>query len=163
MKLGIISDTHNNEEGTLKALKTFQDEGVQELIHCGDLSSWFMAELFKGFCIHHVLGNNDFDRIGISISIQECVPGSSSGEVYTGMFGKKTVAAVHGHIYAQLDTLINQGNFDYVFQGHTHRQTDEMVGKTRLINPGAIGGAMRGPRGYCILDVEKDDLTFYRL
>ena len=36
-----------------------------------------------------------------------------------------------------------------------------MMGKTRVINPGALGGAHRGERGFCILDFVTGELTDY--
>ena len=57
--------------------------------------------------------------------------------------------------------LLDSDFFDYIFVGHTHRKSDRMMGKTRVINPGAIGGAHRGERGFCILDFATGELTDY--
>ena len=56
-------------------------------------------------------------------------------------------------------SMLDSGFFDYIFVGHTHRKMDEMMGKTRVINPGAIGGAHRGKRGYVILDTANGEVT----
>ena len=57
--------------------------------------------------------------------------------------------------------MLTSGQFDYIFYGHTHVKSDEMVGKTRVVNPGAIGGAHRGTQGFIILDTETGEITDY--
>ena len=39
MKIGIISDTHNDLEGTKHACEIFKSKNVDFIIHAGDLSS----------------------------------------------------------------------------------------------------------------------------
>ena len=63
-------------------------------------------------------------------------------------------------ITEKLDKLIRSRRYKYVFHGHTHRQRDEKIGKTRVINPGALGGARYEPRTVCIVDLDKDDVRF---
>ena len=163
MKLGILSDTHNNNNGTLDVLEILKKEGVREIIHCGDMTSYDTASLFKDFVIHHVRGNNDFDMLSIGIAVDECQPGSTSGELYTGLYDGKLVAALHGHNYGQYASLIKTGKYAYIFHGHTHRRGADRDGDTVVVNPGAIGGAYRGKRSFCILDTITDELTFYDL
>ena len=47
MKIGIISDTHNNIALTKKAIEIFGEKDVEFIIHAGDLTSPKMLELFK--------------------------------------------------------------------------------------------------------------------
>ena len=83
-----------------------------------------------------------------------------AGDVYEGELGGVKVAATHGHLTAKLNKLIRSRRYRYVFHGHTHRQRDELIGKTRIINPGALGGARYEPRSVCIVDFEKDEVRF---
>lgn len=163
MKIAIVSDTHNNEFGVMDALKEIRAEGIETIIHCGDMTSGDTAELFSDFCIHHVRGNGDIDQFGIDIAIEACRPGSTSGLVYTALIDGKKIAALHGHNANMYFTLLESGTFDYIFHGHTHHHRDEMDGKTRIINPGAIGGAHRGTRGFCTLDMLDGKLTFHEM
>lgn len=163
MKIGLISDTHNNENGVADVLQTFRQENVTEIIHCGDMTSGATMELFTDFCIHHVWGNGDLDTFSYQMIAQECKPGSSSAQVFTGLFDGKKVAAVHGHRMSELYSLEDRGDLDFVFHGHTHRQEDMMRGRTRVINPGAVGGAYRGRRGFAIVDFSTGDVTFFDL
>ncbi|MBI2647490.1 metallophosphoesterase family protein, partial [Candidatus Woesearchaeota archaeon] len=51
--------------------------------------------------------------------------------------------------------------YDYVLTGHTHIKRDEKIGKTRIINPGALFGIH--PYTIALLDVEKDKLNFVEI
>jgi predicted phosphodiesterase len=101
------------------------------------------------------------DTLAIHFAIQECQAGSSTSEIYTDVLGGKRIAAIHGHNTHLLQTIIENGHFDYVFHGHTHRRRDDEIGGTRVINPGAIGGAFRSSRSFCILNLENNDLNYY--
>ena len=152
MKIALLSDTHNNLTGIQTTLSKLKELKVDTVIHCGDMTTGETADAFHDFCIHHV-----------QFAIQECRPGSSSAEVYTDMLDGKIIAAVHGHNAPLLRSLIENGRYDYVFHGHTHRLRDEQTGKTRVINPGAIGGAIRSRRSFCVLELLTGDFSVYPL
>ena len=91
MRAAIISDTHDAVFSTQDVLKMIKDEGVETIIHCGDMSSVFTAELFHDFCIYHAWGNNDFDTIGLKLTIRECMPGSQSDRWIKGVFDGRSL------------------------------------------------------------------------
>lgn len=161
MRAAVISDTHDAIFSTQEVLKTIAAEGIDTIIHCGDMSSVYTAELFKDFCIYHAWGNNDFDTVGIKFAIQDCKPGSRSDRWIKGVFDGKLAAALHEENSRQFAALMDSGLFDYIFVGHTHRKSDRTEGKTRIINPGAIGGAHRGPRGFVIIDFATGEVEDY--
>ncbi len=161
MKIAVISDTHDAVFSTQDVLKMIAAEGVDTIIHCGDMASVHTAELFHDFCVLHAWGNNDFDTVGLQLAIRECQPGSRSERWIKCSFGGKLIGAVHDIYSPHFSTMLGSGFFDYIFVGHTHRKMDEMMGNSRVINPGAIGGARRGERGFCILDPETGEKTDY--
>ena len=61
MKIGIVSDTHNNIELARKAIKIFSQNRVDLVVHAGDITSSKMLRLFKDFRCKFVLGNGDID------------------------------------------------------------------------------------------------------
>jgi uncharacterized protein len=50
------------------------------------------------------------------------------------------------------------GEFDFIFYGHSLRRTDNLVGKTRVINPGALGGPRYQSRSGFLLDLVSGDI-----
>jgi len=61
MKIGIISDTHDNVWNIDKVIEIFKEKGIKTLIHCGDLCAPFViVRLGKsGLQSHCVFGNTD--------------------------------------------------------------------------------------------------------
>jgi len=160
MLLGIISDTHNNLSNLRTALDMFRREGVADIIHCGDLTTPATARALAGFRVIHVLGNGDMAAGEIRAALLESNPDSCSGDMFTGDLGGRRIAAAHGHNRRLLEALITSGHYDFVFCGHSHRRRDELIGSTRVVNPGALGGTNREERSVCILDLATGDLRF---
>lgn len=161
MKLGVLSDTHNNIPNLLKALQLFREEGIVQLMHCGDMADMLTARQMTGFDVIYVNGNMDSSAEAINHVVWTLNPQNEiPGDVYEGMLDGVKIGATHGHLTGKLDKLIRSRRYKYVFHGHTHRQRDEMIGKTRIINPGALGGARYEPRTVCIVDLDKDDVRF---
>ncbi|MFN2107792.1 MAG: metallophosphoesterase family protein [Candidatus Promineifilaceae bacterium] len=161
MKLGILSDTHNDIPNLLKALRIFNNEGIQQLLHCGDMADMLTAKQMAGFDVIYVNGNSDRSAAAVSHVVWTLNPRNEiPGDVYEGELGGVKIAAAHGHQPSKLKRLIDSRRFRYVFHGHTHRQRDERIGKTRVINPGALGGARYEPRSLCIVDLDEDQVRF---
>lgn len=119
MKIGIISDTHDNAERVEKALKIFRDNQVGLLIHCGDMTNMETALLFQNIPTNAVLGNCDMNEQAISSAI------AVSGGQFHGLSGQLLIdnlqiAWTHGHDKKLLHHLENLDKWDFVFYGHTH-------------------------------------------
>jgi uncharacterized protein len=64
MKIGVISDTHDQDLLIEKSVQCFNDEKVDLVVHCGDWVSPFILYSFKELRvpIKGVFGNNDGDK-----------------------------------------------------------------------------------------------------
>jgi predicted phosphodiesterase len=85
------------------------------------------------------------------------------GATFSGKVGGVKIGVTHGHLLGRLDKLTRSRGHAFVFTGHTHRQRDEIVGKTRVINPGALGGARHEARSVCIVDLDTRDVRFVKV
>jgi putative phosphoesterase len=137
MKIAIVSDTHDKVERTRKALDEACRRGVQTVLHCGDIETVAVIELFAGLDAHFVLGNCDWDADGLRVAI-ESVGGTLHDSFGHLELAGKSLAFVHGHDAGLLRYLEGSGAYDYLFHGHTHTAVDRLAGKTRVINPGAL-------------------------
>ena len=155
--LGIISDTHENEEATKKAVRIFKDKNVEFAAHCGDIISPPMLEHFKGLKMKFVFGNNDGERNGLIAKCNELGLEEIKDELEFEYKGKKFYV-YHGTKKEKLDAAIKSNKYNYVLTGHTHIKKDEKTGNTRVINPGALFRAY--PCTIALLDAEKDKLEF---
>ncbi|MBU0667456.1 MAG: YfcE family phosphodiesterase [Nanoarchaeota archaeon] len=160
MKLGIISDTHDNVENILKAVKVFKERSVELVIHCGDVIAPVSVGFFEGLKVWFMKGNCDGDVENIT-RFAEKIGGKFLGVNTEFKFNDKFFGVVHGNNKLILEKMINSETYDYVLHGHTHKKRDEIVGKTRVINPGSHYYGDEGT--IAILDVSSDKLEFVKL
>ena len=68
MKIGIMSDSHDNVPAIAKAVGFFNDAGVSLVIHARDLVSPFVSKPMKELEMEFeiVFGNNDGERLGLA-------------------------------------------------------------------------------------------------
>ncbi len=163
MKLGILSDTHNSLTGLTLALALFEGEGIDTLIHCGDLTGIEVAQKMAQFRVICVFGNGDFASGEIREELMRQNPENYAGLVYSGNIAGARIAATHGHLPGRVEELARSGGYDYVFRGHSHVHRDERFGFTRVINPGALGGMRREDRQVCLLDLESGKVEFRKI
>jgi uncharacterized protein len=64
MKVGVISDTHDQIENILKAVELLNQEKVELVVHCGDWVAPFTLKFYHALkCpIKGIFGNNDGDK-----------------------------------------------------------------------------------------------------
>lgn len=166
MRIGLLSDTHGNISRTRAAIGLLKTHGVEVVIHCGDVGSEAVLDelsaglSLQGIPVHVVLGNVDPWEEGISGYSR---PGGPTllGDAGHLRLGGREIAVLHGHEERRLRATIEGGKFDFVFTGHTHIASDERVGRTRVINPGAVHRA-RVP-SVAILDTSTDAVMFIPL
>lgn len=157
MIIGIMSDSHDNKANLLKALEIFRQKKAEAIIHCGDFCAPFnILDLDEaGIPVHAVFGNTD-DRYGTTITAAESKNVKVYGDTAEVELGKKIFFTHFPHIAS---AFAMTGKYDYVFHGHTHKQRDELMGSTRIINPGEVLGR-KGTPSVALLDTENDKLEF---
>jgi len=159
MRIGIISDTHDNLNNLKTALEILEESKIRMLFHCGDLAGPAVVEAMSGFDTWIARGNVD-RHPELERTVQEALGNGRLAERHRLTLEGRSALLVHGHREAELRRVISAGEYAYVFHGHTHRRRDETVGRTRVINPGALGGMRWQQRSFCILDVESDGVRF---
>jgi hypothetical protein len=160
MKIGVLSDTHDNLANVIMALEGLRERGIDTIIHCGDLTDFELLSYFREFRLIYLLGNMDHVYGTIVKKVQQMNPDNFAGPVFTGSLGDVPVAATHSHLEGKLTELVQSRRYQWIFYGHTHQRKDEMVNGTRVVNPGALGGLRRGLRTYCIADLTEQNVEF---
>lgn len=136
MRIGILSDTHDQVARTSRAVRRLADEGAEALIHCGDLTGPDVVYECAGLPAHFVFGNNDYDFPGLRRAMAEI------GAVCLGRGGQveldgKRIAVTHGDSDQEIARLAAAVP-DYLCFGHSHWPADAREGPTRWVNPGAL-------------------------
>ena len=137
MLLGVVSDTHGRIEAARRAVDVLRREGVDAVIHCGDIGSPAVPALFSEWPTKYVVGNVDDDDAALEQAI------IAAGGEFCGFFGELErdhvrLAFLHSHEPGRLMREIASGEWDAICYGHTHQAEMHYVGKSLVINPGAV-------------------------
>jgi putative phosphoesterase len=162
MRIGIISDSHDDRRNLEIALGILEAEEIRQVLHCGDLCGPAIAELLSDFDVWIARGNMD-RHPELEQTVLETIGRGALAESHRLALDGHRVAMIHGHQEGELRRLINSGEHAYVVHGHTHRRSDRRVGPTRVINPGALGGMRWQQRSFCILDLESGEVTVIKV
>ena len=73
MRIGIVSDTHNNLKNVAKIVELFNSARVDRVIHTGDVTQAKTIHAFAGLeaPLWGVFGNNDQERDSLEVAIAE--------------------------------------------------------------------------------------------
>ena len=163
MKIGLISDTHDNIQNIRNAVREFNDKHVDIVIHAGDFVSPIAIESHAGVKLVGVLGNNDKDISGLTSAFNK-IDGELKGEIFETVYDGMKFAVYHGTNIAKREQLMKSGNFDVFIYGHTHRKYNRYIGTTRVINPGTAKGWFFGLFAtIAVFDTSSRNLEFINL
>ncbi len=157
MRIGIISDTHDNQRNVRRAIEIFNEQAVGYVLHGGDITGSSTASLFaelRGSRFVAVMGNCDADRLSLRGAI-EAFAGEACESCFDGSIDGKAVYMAH--IPHSVKHAIDSQAYDLVVYGHTHRQDIHRVGRTLIVNPGAARNWM-GEGGH-VLIAELSDMS----
>lgn len=159
MKIGIISDTHDNIPVIKKIFKRFEDSGIKNVIHLGDIISpfvfKFIREVYTGN-LYVVFGNNDGEKLFLKEMAKKFNIALYRTPHILELNGK-TIAMMHEPLF--IEELPQVGMFDVVAFGHTHEFVSKKIGKTLLINPGEACGYLTGKSTYVELDLSTMEMS----
>jgi predicted phosphodiesterase len=121
-----------------------------------------MIRALVGFDVWIVQGNMDGD-FKLTTAVEEAFGQGRLAWLQRPALDGTSVAMLHGDNEGALQSLIASGEYAYVLYGHTHKRRDQTVGRTRVINPGALGGRQSQRYSFCILDLETGETRFFEL
>lgn len=154
MKIGIISDSHDNVPNIQSAISYFNSVGVEAVLHCGDFVSPFSLLPFTELeCekLYLIFGNNDGEKHGIKEMAEENGWTIGKPPMELELHGRKIVML---HEPDALKSLRAGGEHKVIVYGHTHRPVVEKDNGRLIINPGEGGGWTSGRPTLAIADLE---------
>ena len=152
MKIGVVSDTHNNLRNVRRIVELFNDAGVDRVVHTGDITQSKTIDVLSALNapLFGVFGNNDQGELS---SLEPVVRQHGFYFVQpplTLAWAGRRIVVVHD---PQELSLIDETGFDVVLHGHTHRQTIEYRDARLTFNPGESAGMIEGSNTIGILDL----------
>jgi len=157
MLIGVMSDTHDEIARTEKAVALFNNEGVEHVLHAGDLVSPFMVDTLKDLAapLTGVFGNNDGDHALLAKRLVP-YPRLKIGGTFARLdLDGVTVALLHGNDTGLLETLAGCTSLDLLVHGHTHHPEIRRNGSLLIINPGETYGHLTGRSSVALVDTVK--------
>ena len=156
MLLAVVSDTHGHVHNTLAAVRMLESFEPDAVLHCGDIGTPEIPPLFAAWPTHFVFGNCDDPnelRPAISAARQTCCERYGQLE----LAGRK-IALLHSDDARLFHQVTRSNEFDLVCYGHSHLKKEERIGKTLVLNPGALFRAQ--PKGFALVDLTDMRVTF---
>jgi putative phosphoesterase len=128
----------------------FESLEVERVLHCGDVGSPEVVELFAPWPTDFVFGNCDTNPKQLRSAIER------AGKVCHGEFADLDiegvrVALLHSHDRRLFVASVGSSRYQVVCYGHTHVAAIEHRGETLLVNPGAIYRAQ--PHSVAVLEL----------
>ena len=157
MRLGILSDTHDQLERARLAVRLLRAEGAEALVHCGDLTGPEMVAVLAALPSFFAFGNHDADNVPYLLEASAAAGAVCLGWGGTVDLAGKRVGVAHGHLSRDVRRVLAERP-DYLLSGHSHIPSDHREGPTRRINPGALFEADRFT--VALLDLASDDVRF---
>ena len=160
MKLGVMSDSHDNIPYVERAVKLFNRTGVDLVVHAGDFISPFSIDPLADLnCrVVAVFGNNDGERVVLAKKFE------AIGEVHPTLasvtLDDKSIAVMHYPEFAI--PIAKSGDYDIVVYGHTHK-IDVNTDGSLLLNPGETGGWTTGKATVAVVDLTVLNAKIYEL
>jgi putative phosphoesterase len=152
MRIGVVSDTHGHALNALAAVRLLEELDVAALLHCGDIGTPEIPPLFKAWPTHYVFGNCDYEEDELRKAIAG-VDNAICHERFAAFeLGGRQIAIIHSDDRWRFLETVRSNKFDLVVYGHTHIAKEERVGKTLVLNPGALYRA--NPHSFAVVDLE---------
>lgn len=158
MKVGVISDIHENFHNLILALQAMEKNGVKQIICLGDLINAGIAKVlaFQSTPVFMIWGNNDGEKVDImKASARAGSQLKVSLNVYDFLeIDNRKIFISHYDDLAQ--PMAQSGLYDAVFYGHNHISKQEMVNDTLVVNPGEICAQKSGKSTLAIYDTDSN-------
>ena len=151
MKIGVVSDTHNNLKNVTRIVELFNEAGVDRVVHTGDITQAKTLTKFASLTMpmYGVYGNNDEERDSLDAAISEY--GFTFREPpFEFEWAEQKIIVVHDPL--EFDGHLNSTH-NLALHGHTHRYRHEAVEGSLVFNPGECAGHMVGYNAIGVVDL----------
>jgi putative phosphoesterase len=161
--IGVMSDTHDNVRASVASVKVFQREGVEMIIHLGDIVSPFtlsaiLSAVEPGVDTLFIYGNNCGEKTGLREVAVSRGARIVDPPVEVDVDGKHLLL-LHGWgpealTLKVVEALALGGDWDGILYGHTHKADYRYIRGVLILNPGEASGVLTGKATIAILDTD---------
>ena len=151
MRIGVVSDTHNNLKTVTRIVELFNEAGVERVIHTGDITQAKTLEVFARLQapLYGVFGNNDQERDSLEAAIEQY--GFEFREPpFEFTWHEREIIVVHDPL--EFDGALGPRH-ELALHGHTHLHRLEHTEHYTIFNPGECAGHMQGYNAIGVVDL----------
>ena len=152
MRIGVVSDTHNNLKNCRRIVRLFNEAGVDAVVHTGDITQAKTLAVFAALDapLYGVYGNNDLEREALDSTARELGFRFRDPPLEV-VWSDRRIIVVHD----PRDLTGTLGpEHDLALHGHTHILCMEQNGGQLVFNPGECAGHMTGLNAVGVVDLE---------
>lgn len=152
MRIGVVSDTHNNLPNVARIVTLFGEAGVERVVHTGDITQAKTLDVFAKLDVPlvGVYGNNDMERQSLEQAAARLGFQLVDGPLYLE-WAERHIVVVHD----PRDLPSEGPRFDVALHGHTHRQVIERRDGALVFNPGECAGHLPGKNAVGVVDLDR--------
>jgi hypothetical protein len=161
MRIGVVSDTHNNLANVARLVELLNAAAVERVVHTGDVTQPKTLEVLARLRapLHVVFGNNDEGERGRLEAAAARLGIELADSPLEHVWADRRIVVVHD----PRDLEVGNSLPDVVLHGHTHRRTIERRDGCLIFNPGECAGHVPGQNAVGVVDLatlEVELLTF---
>lgn len=161
MRIGVVSDTHNQLANVARIVELLNAAGVERVVHTGDITQARTLEVLARLDapLVGVYGNNDrgerqaLEEAAARLSIELTEPPLGLE------LGGRRIVVVHDP--RDLERAFG-AEHHVALHGHTHRRTLERDAGRLVFNPGECAGHVAGLNAVGVLDLASLDAEILR-
>ena len=157
MKVGVVSDTHNNLANVREIIRLFNGAGVDRVVHTGDITKPTTLDMMADLNapLFGVYGNNDVERADLDASAL------THGFVFREPpleldWAGRRIVVVHDPRDLRRSSVVGH---DLALHGHTHMARCERQQGRLIFNPGECAGHMKGYNAVGVVHLDTLDTT----
>lgn len=142
MRIGVVSDTHDNARNVARIVEVLRDAGIDRLVHTGDVTRGRTLESLAGVGvpIFGVYGNNDvlrdeLDQVAAHYHMVLSEP------PFEARWEGQGILVVHDP--REIEAALRDEH-RLVLHGHNHRRVISKDQGRLIFNPGECAGQMEG-------------------
>ncbi|MCZ6784098.1 MAG: YfcE family phosphodiesterase [Proteobacteria bacterium] len=160
MRIGVVSDTHDQLRNVRRIVELFNRAGVDRVVHTGDITRAPTLEIFAELSapMTGVYGNNDVERDALDAAAAAFGCQLSDPPLELAWSGRDILVV---HDPAELQASLKPDHV-LVLHGHTHRHEVVRSNGRLVFNPGECAGHLEGHNRIGVVDLESLDLSMLR-
>lgn len=150
MRIGVVSDTHNNLPSVVRIVELFNEARVDRVVHTGDVTQ---AKTLAAFArleapLFGVFGNND-ERAPLLEVATRTGAHLVEGPLHLD-WAERRIVVVHDPLDLNPS---DTAKHSMTLHGHTHRRVIERTPDRLVFNPGECAGHMSGMNAVGVVDL----------